>query len=507
MTAPVGQFAWVAGVARDDPAREAIVTPESRLSYRAFADLIARTAAGLTAAGLVPGARVAYLGLPGAGFLVSELATQQAGGVWMGLNPRYTVDELRHALADARPSLILVEAAAGGDAHARVERACATLDPPPVVQLVDRLDDLARVPARLGVPDILLSGDVALIVYTSGTTGTPKGACLTHAGVAESARLYAARYAHPGLRSLMNLPVNHVGSLIDLAGSALAEGGTLVTMPGFDPVAIPQIMREERLTLLGQVPAMHIAIESHAAYDPADYPHLRHLVWSGASMPRRWIEAHHGRAAELSTCYGQTECTGSVSFTDPGADIDTLAESVGRPAEPGLVRIVGSDGAAVADGQPGEIQVQGPLLMVGYFNRPEATSETLLPGGWLRTGDLGLLDASGNLRLVGRLKEMYKSGGYNVYPREVEAVLERCPGVRAAAVIAMPDPQWQEVGWAYLIAEAGVEPEAVMAQARASLANYKLPKRIIVHNDLPLLPIGKIDKRALMELAGRDAAG
>jgi acyl-CoA synthetase (AMP-forming)/AMP-acid ligase II len=504
---PRGQFVPVARVAREDPQREAIVTPDERLNYLAFADLIAQHAEALQTAGLRPGARVAYLGLPGAGFLISELATQQVGGVWLGLNWRYTQAEIGHVLGDARPNLVLIEDAVGAHAIATVEAAATMLEPPPVLHRIARPSDLARLPVRLAAPAQLLDPAIGLIVYTSGTTGQPKGACLTHAGIAEAARFYSARYAHPGLRSLMNLPINHVGSLIDLAGSALAQGGTLVTQPGFDPVMIPQIMREERLTLLGQVPAMHIAIHQHAPYDPADYPALRHLVWSGAAMPRSWIEAHYGRGAELSTCYGQTECTGSMTFTDPDADIDTLACTVGRAADPDRLRIVTDDGSVVGPQEPGEIQIRGPLVMQGYLGRPEATADTILPDGWLRTGDLGAMDADGNVRLVGRLKEMYKSGGYNVYPREVEAVLETLPGVHAAAVIVMPDEKWQEVGWAYLIADATVSDAMVLGHARANLANYKLPKRIFIRRELPLLPIGKIDKHALKALAEQASNG
>lgn len=498
---PVGQCAWVARVAAADPLREAIVGPNYRLSYLEFAQLIERTAEGLAAAGLTPGARVAYMGLPGAGFLISELATQQVGGVWLGINPRYTEAEIAYVLGDARPTLLVVETMVGEEMVGRARAAAQRVDPAPTFQLVDHLAEIADVPHGLFKPRQPLPHEVALIVYTSGTTGEPKGACLTHNGIVEASRLYAERYAHPGLRSLLNLPVNHVGSLIDLAASALAQGGTLVTMPGFDPGVIPDMMREERLTLLGQVPAMHLAIQAASPYRPADFPHLKHLVWSGAAMPRPWIEANHGQGVELSTCYGQTECTGAVTFTDADADIDTLATTVGRPASPDLVRIVGEDGRPVEDGRTGEVQICGPLLMRGYFNRDAATAETLIEGGWLRTGDLGAVDEHGSLRLVGRLKEMYKSGGYNVYPREIEAVLESMPGIHAAAVISVSDERWQEVGWAYCIATPDVRTKAVLDFARRRLANYKLPKRIILRSELPLLPIGKIDKRALKALA------
>jgi acyl-CoA synthetase (AMP-forming)/AMP-acid ligase II len=324
---------------------------------------------------------------------------------------------------------------------------------------------------------------------------------LTHAGVTEAARLYAQRYGHEGMRSLLNLPINHVGGLVDLVAPALRTGGALVTMPGFDPARIPGLVREERVTLLGQVPAMHLAIDAVSPLDPAAFPDLRHLVWSGAAMPRTWIEDRIDGPAELSTCYGLTECTGSVTFTQPGASVTTLADTVGAPASPGVLRI---DGPA---DEPGEVLVRGPLVMAGYLGRPEATAEAITPEGWLRTGDLGALDADGALRLVGRLKEMFKSGGYNVYPREVETALESHPAVAAAAVVAKRDPQWGEVGWAFVLARSPVTPVELADHARGRLANYKLPKRYVVTDDLPLLPIGKIDKRALATRVEEGADG
>lgn len=473
-------------------AGEAIVWDAGRLGYANLVRHAETVAASLKQAGLAVGARVAFLGSPGPAFLISQFATHLAGGVWFGLNPRYTAAELRHPMADAAPSLVVVDM--DHDASALAE-ALSGIENSPRVQHLHALADLADVPGPLGAPTTTLPPEIALLVYTSGTTGTPKGAMLTHAGMVEAARLYDERYRHPGMRTLLNLPINHVGGLIDLTAPVILAGGTLITMRGFDPVGIPALMREERVTLLGQVPAMHLAIDAAAPFDPEDYPNLRHLVWSGAAMPRGWIEDRIDGPVELSTCYGQTECTGACTFTSPGASIDALADTVGAPAEDGLVRV---DAPA---GQPGEVLVRGPLLMAGYLGRPDATAETLTPKGWLRTGDLGILDGDGALRLVGRLKEMFKSGGYNVYPREVETVIEAHPAVAGAAVIGLSDPRWGEVGWAFVLAREPVGSDTLEAFTRERLANYKVPKRFVVARDLPLLPIGKIDKRALKAAA------
>jgi acyl-CoA synthetase (AMP-forming)/AMP-acid ligase II len=444
---------------------------------------------------------VAHLGCPGPGFLITQFAAHEAGAAWMGLNPRYTASELARLIEDAEPGVIFVEQDARDNVVADVLTAAGGITPRPIVHECAHWSELFDFRGDIPAAALALEADIALLVYTSGTTGVPKGACLSHRAVMAAAELYAGRYHHPDLRSLLNLPINHVGALIDLTAAAIAMGGTLVAMRDFRPEAIPHMLREERITILGQVPTMHLMIEAQGgSYSPERYPDLRHIVWSGAAMPRSFIERHHGRGIALSTCYGQTECTGSVTFTAPDATIEALAGSVGQPAAPGLVRIVAEDGTPAPPGEPGEVQISGDCLMSGYFRRPEQTAETFT-AGWLRTGDLGMIDETGALRLVGRLKEMFKSGGYNVYPREIETVLEEHPAVSAAAVIAMPDPVWQEIGWAFLIADSEAREEDIAAFARARLANFKVPKRFILRPELPLLPIGKIDKRALQEAA------
>jgi acyl-CoA synthetase (AMP-forming)/AMP-acid ligase II len=478
--------------------REAIVAGPDRVTYDMLAREVTRVAEALRRAGLRPGARVAYHGCPGAGFLVSALATHIAGGVWLGLNPRYTAAELAHVIADAAPSLIICEGATAPEPVIEAVIATGTRSP---LQRVTSLDDLAAVPNSLPASNMALPPEVALLVYTSGTTGIPKGAMLTHRGTVAAARLYGDRYEHDALRTLLNLPINHVGALIDLVSPALFCGGTLVTMTSFEPERIPEVLRRERISILGQVPAMHLAIDAACPYEPEDLPDLRHLVWSGAAMPLSWIAARHGRRVQLSTCYGLTECTGSVTFTDPSASIETLARTVGRPAGPEFVRIATPEGRPLPAGEPGEVQVCGPLVMAGYLNRAEASAEALTADNWLRTGDLAVLNEDGTVTLAGRSKEMFKSGGYNVYPREVEQVLEDHPSVAAAAVLGMPDDRWQEVGWAFVLLRGATSADELAGFARGRLANYKIPKRIILASELPLLPIGKIDKQALRAAA------
>jgi acyl-CoA synthetase (AMP-forming)/AMP-acid ligase II len=188
-----------------------------------------------------------------------------------------------------------------------------------------------------------------------------------------------------------------------------------------------------------------------------------------------------------------------VTYAVGTNDLDILSETIGWPCPAYEFRLASPEGAEVPVGEPGEIQVRGDFIMLGYWNRPEATREAIDTEGWLHTGDLAMQREDGAIRLIGRLKEMFKSGGYNVYPREIEIALEAHPAVRLAAVLGVPDPVYTEVGHAFVMAE-GVSEEELREHCRARLANYKVPKRFVISADLPLLPIGKIDKRALRGL-------
>jgi acyl-CoA synthetase (AMP-forming)/AMP-acid ligase II len=215
-------------------------------------------------------------------------------------------------------------------------------------------------------------------------------------------------------------------------------------------------------------------------------------------MPRGLIEQLSAWVPDLFNSYGLTECSGTITISPPGAGLDALAETIGSPVQADRVRIVDAEGQPVPDGTGGEIQIRGPHVFLGYLNNPQATRETFTPDGWLRTGDLGAHDGDGNIRLLGRTREMFKSGGYNVYPREVESVIESLPGVELCAVVGVPDALWGEVGVAFVQADPQVvTPEQLTRHCSEGLARYKLPKRFVVRRALPLLPIGKVDKQAL----------
>ena len=221
-------------------------------------------------------------------------------------------------------------------------------------------------------------------------------------------------------------------------------------------------------------------------------------------MPTSTIKKLLELNVPLATNYGMTESCSAITITPPTKDLRILAETVGWPSDGTDIRLVSPDGVDVADGHEGEVLVRSPYNMLGYWRQPEATAQTLSSEGWLSTGDTARKNVNGSYSIVGRLKEMYKSGGYNVYPKEVEEVLESHEDVKAAAVVSIDDPVWQEVGLAYVQTNSIVSQDELMKHCRASLANYKVPKRFVRLEQLPLLPIGKIDKEALRARAAVD---
>jgi acyl-CoA synthetase (AMP-forming)/AMP-acid ligase II len=334
---------------------------------------------------------------------------------------------------------------------------------------------------------------------------------ITHRNLVHCATVQDRLFPVDPLIVLCNLPVSHIGSSSDIVSHALVGGGTIVFQERFDPAEALALIERQRITCLLQVPTMlqrMLAVPDRRDRDTAS---LRLLFFEGAPMPAEQIPDLQELAAAVVTGWGLTESSCSVTYTAADDPLPVLAETVGRPAPGCELRIAGADGKTASDGEAGEVLVRGPCVMAGYFRQPEATAAAIDAEGWLHSGDIGHFDESGRLRLIGRVKEMFKSGGYNIYPREIEMVLESHPAVSLAAVVAMPDPLYREIGCAFLLRKPGcsLDAAAIDAWCRARLANYKIPKRFVIRDELPLLPIGKLDKTALrteaLKLSGSSA--
>ena len=488
-------------------------------TYRQVKRDVDACAASLLGLGIRPGDRVAMLTDPRPEFLTVFLALSRVGASWVGLSPRYTRGELEHVVVDSRPTMLIAITPAGeptlsDDVHAlardsgSIRHVVSVGDVQSRATPFERLlaepapDAAARLEAIAGGVD---PDAIALIVYTSGTTGEPKGAMISHRALAIGCWLQGTRIDHDRPRTLANLPVNHIGGVMDLVSVPLAMGGTIHFMGRFSPERTLSLLRSRRITMWGQIPTMFQLVAAVPGFDEADLSSLQSIWWGGSSMPKALVARLRSTGARLGTVYGLTESCVSVAYNDDDADDETLAETVGRPDPRLELRLVDADGHPVSNEAPGEIQVRNQCLMTGYLGLPGATRKAFTADGYLRTGDLAVRRADGNLQLVGRVQDMFKSGGYNVYPREIELALESHPSVDMTAVIAVTDPVYHEVGHAFVTLRRGerATPAELERWCRDRLANYKVPKRIVVRDELPLLRTGKIDKPALKRLVAR----
>ncbi|HWE99314.1 MAG TPA: AMP-binding protein [Caulobacteraceae bacterium] len=508
--------------ARVAPHRQAIVFGETRLGYAALDRAIERCAAALRTAGIGPGDRVAMLTTPRPEFAIVLMATQRVGGIWVGLNTRYRLPELRHILDDCTPAILFSVCGTpegrrlGPDLRAIAEEAPSLKA---IVTLPESLPDVGRSfedflrtgQAQEGEAAAASPDDPTVIVYTSGTTGRPKGALLAHRNLTycyeQVSRSFAGKeQLRDGLRILCNLPPNHVGCISEMLGNAIIRGGAVVFAEHFDPAEAFDLIARERITLFGGVPVMLEAMFADPAFAGADLSSVRAIGWGGAPAARDLVRRMKDMGVHLFTNYGLTEGGAVVSATGPDDGVDDLAGTVGHPNGGGDHKIVDDDGRTAAPGETGEIWLKGPGVFLGYWNNPDATAAATAPGGWLRTSDIAHARPDGAWVLSGRKADMFKSGGFNVYPREIELALEEHPDVAYAAVIAVADPRYFEVGAAFVAAKPGRSPAPAEIDAflRERLANYKVPKTIQVRDALPMLPIGKVDKHALREdLLGR----
>jgi fatty-acyl-CoA synthase len=494
-----------------------MVLGDDRWSWRRFADAVDACARALLAAGIGRGDRVAALATPRPEALVSFLATARIGAIWSGLNLKQTRDELLYVVGDSEPSL-LIAIPEFRERDYRPDLAALAAAVPSlrgVVLLGAEWDAFlasgsATSDAALAAAiDPVRPEDPALLIYTSGSTGRPKGAMLSHRGLVRCLRYQSDFWWAEPLRVLNNMPISNMFCIGDLFCWTMIGGGTTIFNERFDPREVLATIQREKVTVWGQVPTMQQLALALPDAESFDLSSLQLIFWAGARAPRELIRKLATLAPRLSTNYGLTETVAGVTYVVPGADFDTLAETAGTPHPTYEIRIVASDGTVLGTGVEGEIQVRGDCTMLGYWRRPEATAAMLGADGWLRTGDIGLIRPDGNLQIAGRLSDMFKSGGFNVYPREIELALEAHPAVAIAAVIGVPDGLYGEVGWAYVLPEPDAEPDAtaLTAWCRERLANYKVPKRIAIRRDLPLVAVGKIDKSELRRAAKAQLEG
>ena len=504
-------------LARGDPDAPCASFEGRHWTYAVFNEQVDRAARALAAAGVQRGDRLALLCTPRPEYLLLLMAASRIGAVYVGLNPRYTTAEVAQAIQRVQPRLVLTQRRfEGQDFEVLFEQAGALASLPPV-RAFDDLDSLLvalhTLPARPArepmAPDAALARTAA-IVFTSGTTGQPKAAMLTHQGLLLAAAVQHLRLNPPAPqrpRLLCHLPINHVGCLMNLTLGSLVGGGSVVFLQRFSAERTLRLVADEGVNCWLQVPAMFHECVLHPSFDAAALRHVYSVCIGGGAPSARVIAALRSTGAKLFVEYGQTETSSSGAYSDPDASDEVLTHCIGRFDPRFELRIARPDGMICSVGAVGEIQAHGALLFAGYFGDADATRAAFTADGWLHTGDLAEERADGCIVLRGRLKEMIKSGGYNIYPREVELVLESHPAVAQVVVLGLPDERYGEAVHAVLtLREAAAARAALEACCRERLANYKVPKTFRVIDRFPLLPNGKIDRVATRAVAAKLAA-
>jgi HIP---CoA ligase len=492
---------------------EAVVDGDVRWTYGELAEKVDVAARAFVTAGLLPGERVAIWAPNIHEWIVGALGTQMAGGVVVPLNTRFKGAEAVDILARSGARMLLcVNGFLGNDYVAALRSTGVDLpDLERIVVLRGEVGDgctgwdefLAGAGDSVALPRVD-PDDLSDIIFTSGTTGRPKGVMTTHA---QTVRVFETWSEVVGLaegdRYLVVNPFFHTFGYKAGILACLIRGATIVPEPVFDVPAVLRRVAEERISVLPGPPTLYLSILDHPDRASYDLSSLRLAVTGAAAVP---VEMIRRMRAELTfrtivTAYGLTESTGTVTMCRPDDDPVTISTTSGR-AIPGVeVRIVDDAGVDVPSGSPGEIVCRGYNVMQGYLDDPDATAEAVDPDGWLHTGDIGVMDDRGYLAITDRKKHLFIVGGFNVSPAEVENTLLGHPAIAQVAVVGVADERLGEVGHAFVVprSAATVDPDEVIAWSRERMANYKVPRRVEVVDALPTNASGKVLKYQLRE--------
>jgi fatty-acyl-CoA synthase len=507
---------WTERLAQLFGEREAIVDVDDkgevrqRITYDELRMRVAATAAALVERGVKPGARVAIVAKNRVEHLELLFACARLGAMFLPVNWRLAAPEVAYILTDSSPSVVIVEPAflplvqspAGSDEESATRGAVVVVDTFAREVAHARSRGAAVVPMQAAVG----TDDPWIILYTSGTTGNPKGALLPYRQVAFNAlNTIVALDLSSSDKTVTYTPLFHTGGLHVLTTPMFANGGCIVLCDGFDADRVLELTAREQCTVLFGVPTTYERMAESALFKSGRGLAVRLALCGGAPCPRSLIDTWNNRGVVFKQGYGLTECGPNVLNLNP-ADVVRKAGAAGRPNLTITAVVVDDEGRVVKGAGRGELCLGGPCVCLGYWNKPDQTKAAFtngehgVPAGLLKTGDVVEVDDEGYMTIVDRKKDMFISGGENVYPAEVEKVLSDHPRVRAAAVIGIPSAQWGEVGRAYVEAKdtaSTVDIDDLLGFARARLARYKVPKEVVVVDALPRNPSGKVQKHLL----------
>jgi len=499
---------WVAHHAKTTPLKVATVDLASgrRHSYAEMHDRVGRIAGFLRAAGVKKGDRVGLIALNSTDILDIIFATWRIGAAHLALNFRLTPAELAFIVADAAPRLIFVDQAFAG-----LKDALAPQNPDLRWVELDGVGGDTEFEAAIGaaVPVEAMVGqdpaNQAMLMYSSGTTGRPKGVVISHAMVLAAVMNEAINFeADRNTVSYAVMPLFHIGAMMGFSVPAMFFGATAIVERIFDPGQMIRAISTEEfgVTHFLALPAIYNAMRMHPDCAHADFSRIVVAAGGAEPMPEPVLRWWYERGVPILEVYGMTETTG-LACSLLREDVPNRIGSAGKPALFTEMKIMKSETEEAAPGEQGEIWMRGANVTTEYWRRPEANAEAFVDG-WLRSGDIGRMDEDGYITIEDRIKDMYISGGENVYPAEVESVLYMLPEVAEAAVIGLPDPKWGETGCAVVVLKPGetLDLEAVQHHCRGHLARYKHPSRLEIRKELPRNATGKILKYVLRDELG-----
>jgi fatty-acyl-CoA synthase len=508
--------------AQKNPDNPALIYHDNIITFRELLGNVEQLAKYLLKIGVQKGDRLGYIMVGRPEFFTFYLAASMVGAIIVGMNTRHTAYEMEYILNNSEASHVLTLYDLAEVKYQ--ERLGKALENSPSVNQVWVVGGPPELPNAISYEDIM-KGDYSdfntalkerepqvgpddglIIVYTSGTTGQPKGALITHGNLVSMALVEIDEFCpptglQPGDHVVCCSPVNHVSGATEWGASPLIAGCTQVLMDAFDPKLAMDLTAKYKCPMIAGVPTMFAMMFNLPNFDDYDTSAVRFAMIGGAMAPKDILTKMKSIAGYACNPLGLTEVSGLITYSDIGASVENLNLTVGKCAPEFQMKLVDADRREVPNGTPGEIAYRGPTVIKEYWRMPEATAAAIDSEGWFYSGDLGVIDENGDLRLIGRLKEMYITGGFNVYPAEIEEQLSRYPGVMMVAVVAVPHKLMGEVGRAYIVPKPGatLDGNAIQEYLKEYLADYKIPRQYVFREALPMTVLGKIEKKVLRQ--------
>lgn len=489
---------WIARKAKRYGKSDALIYRDQRITYSELAERIDRLAQAFLQRGVTQGDRVGYLGNNHPAFLETLFAANLIGAIFVPLNTRLAPPEIEFALSDSGTKLLvfheeLRDLARAGSWTSKV--ATQIVVEGPAQDCVENYESVLAAADPAPIDTVVSHDDPSIILYTSGTTGHPKGAVITHGNIHWNAFNVMVDYGvTQGESVLLISPMFHVAALTNGALAALLQGGSVVLHEKFDAGQVLSTIADEGITMLSGVPTTYQLLQEHPDWEKTDISSLRRLTCGGSAVPERLMAAFGQRGLGFSVGYGMTETSPSATFLPA----ERAREKVGSSGISHFftdVKIVDQQGKEVPSGTVGEILIKGPNVIKEYWRRPEATADAFADG-WFKSGDLGHFDDEGFIVISDRLKDMIISGGENIYSAEVEGIIMELTEIAAVALIGIPDEKWGEVPHAYVQLQPGatLTAEQVIEHVSGRLARYKIPKNVVFVDEFPRTASGKIQK-------------